>query len=634
MSRIRVVAVAVVLALVGLVAVGAVVVADRAPRERVASLDVVAVVADSGDVAVTETFTWDFDTATRRQVLRQIPTAPAAGRSGVVNITNVGAASRTADTTVTFEPAADAVVVVIGDPVSQLTGTHDYRLGYTLGAVAAGRAGDAVVELDVIGTESGVAINDATAAVSVPGALVGGGDAVVCSVGEPGSTRRCATTVTANGAATVVAVGPVDLDPGQGVSLRVRYDAPVDPDPPAQQRQAPTLAAKPPDRSGLAAVAGKAPRAPGGLLVALVAGPLALVAAAGGAWVATRRFGRDLRWAGAPADAVYGGDGRTVTVSERDAQALVTVAFVPPAGVRPGEGGALWRLRPGADDKVATVVDLALRGWLTIDDTDRRRPVLVWRGTPDPAELEGYERALLSALFPAALDPAGAGVGAAGDAIVCPLGTYSPSFAAAWSALGADLDARLQERSWLRPGEVARTMAAVGVGVAAVAAGVGWCVLAVSQRWAGATALGYAVVVPGLVMAGAGLGTLAASAGMRSRTAAGFSVWARVAGLRRFMAESEGTHARHAADGGVLRQYTAWAVALDEVNRWEKACAAAGVDPTAGWMSGGSGLNGGVVALHVASMRTATSPSSSGGSSGGSSGSVGGGAGGGGFGSR
>lgn len=628
MGRTRVVAIAVGLAVAGLVAVGSVVVADRAPRERVAALNVAAVVADNGDVAFTETFTWDFDTATRRQVLRWIPTTPAAGRPGMVNITDVGAASRTADATVTFEPQPGAELIVIGDPDSTLTGTHDYRVAYTLGAVAGGQAGDATVELDVIGAESAVPINGATASVSVPGPLVGGGDAVVCSVGEPGSTSRCATTTTANGDATVVAVGPVDLGAGEGVSLRIRYAAGRDPDPPDVSPEAPTLAAKPPDRSGLAQVAGPAPPTPGGLLAALVAGPLALVAAAGGAWLATRRFGRDLRWAGGPADAVYAGGGDTVTVSERDAQALVTVAFTPPAGVRPGEGGALWRLRPGDDDKVATVVDLALRGWLTIDDTDRRRPVLVWRGTGDAGELEDYERDVLAGLFPAVFDvtdqPASA------EDAVCRLGKYSPSFAAAWTGLGTDLDARLAGRHWLRPGSAVRTAVAAAVGVVAVVAGIGWCVAVASGRWSAGSVLGYAVVVPGLALAGGGLGALAGSAGMRSRTAAGFAVWAQVEGLRRFMAGSEGSHARDAADRGVLRQYTAWAVALDEVNRWERACAAAGVDPTAGWLVGGAGLHGGVGALRAASTRAATSPRSSGGSSG----SVGGGAGGGGFGSR
>jgi hypothetical protein len=468
----------------------------------------------------------------------------------------------------------------------------------------------------------------------VPGALIGGDAAVVCSVGEAGSTRRCDTTVTERGQTTVVSVGPVDLAARQGLSVQVRFDAPADPAPPDTVRVAPTRAASPPDATGLSDVAGQPPAQPGALVVALVLGPLGLLGGAGGGWLITRRFGRDLRWAGGPADAVIGGGGGhdMVSVGEAEAHAMVTVAFTPPSGVRPGEGGALWRLRAGDDDKVATVVDLAVRGWLTIDDSDIRRPRLVWRGrsadTGTGTELEQFERDLLAGLFSGvALDrPAPS----AGNPPVCELGEYSPSFARVWDQLGSALDERLRQRAWLRPGAGQRTLAAAAVGIVGLAMGIGWCALAVMGRWAGATALGWTVVVPGMVIAGAGLGVVAASAGMRARTPAGFSVWAQTEGLRRFMAGSEGSHARDAAERGVLRQYTAWAVALDEVNRWDQACRAAGVDPTAGWMSGQVGLAAGLSALRTGSARAATSPKSSGSSSG----SVGGGAGGGGFSSR
>jgi len=648
---------AVVLVIAGLVFAVALVVIDRTPRERVAALTVDATVDTTGDVAITETFTWDFDTATRSQILRTIPTLPSAGRSGVVPVRDVAAASATASAEVTFEPQADLEVVVIGDPSQSLNGAHDYRLSYTLGSVAGGRAGDATVELNLIGTLSQVPIDDASVVLTVPGAVFGD---VVCSIGSVGSTTRCSPTVSAGSGSTTITLGPVDLDAEQGISMLVAYDAPADPAAPVQpfsDDARTTVADTPPSLEGLATESTPPPPAGGGVALLLAALPLMLVGGAGGAWLRVRRHGRDQRWAGSAVDAVYAGGGPITTVGEAEAHDLVTVAFVPPRDVRPGEGGALWRLRSGVDDRVATIVDLAIRGWLTIDETDGSTPELVWRGDGDPSGLAPFERTLLNGLFPT-MDPDAvvSGPPAHPDAVgqgppdtgvhlgdlppppmdASPrvtLGEFSRSFASAWNRLGNDLDDVLTTRQWLRGGAGMRTLVAVAVGVVLLGIGMLWAVGMAGGRVAGQTSLGWAVVLPGGLLAGLGIGTLLAAGGMRARTPVGFSVWAQVEGLRLFMDGSEGEHARQAVDRGMLRQYVAWAVALNEVDRWESACEKAGLDPTQGWMVGGVGLGVGLGRLRAGSSAAATQPKSSG-AGGGFSGSVGGGAGGGGFGSR
>lgn len=627
MKRAPVVIAALAVIVVGVVLAGVLLAIDRAPRERVATLDVDAIVNATGDVAITETFTWDFDTASRSQVLRTIPTSPSAGRSGVVPVRDVAVASATASAEVSFESASALEVVVIGDPGQSLTGAHDYRLTYTLGAVADGRAGDATVELNLIGTLSEVPIDDATVTLTVPGALA---NDVVCSIGAVGSTTRCAPTVTAGQTSTTITLGPLDLEPEQGVSMLVAYDAPADPAPPVQpfsDEARTTVADVSPSLEGLATEPTPPPPAGGGVVLLLVGLPLLLVGGTGGAWLWVRRFGRDHRWAGGAVDAVYAGGGPSTSVGEAEAHDLVTVAFVAPRDVRPGEGGALWRLRSGPDDQVATVVDLAIRGWITIDESDRSAPELVWCGAGDASELAPFERTLLQGLF------AGVDLDSAAQPPPVTLGKYSSTFASAWTRLSGDLDDVLTNRQWMRGGAGLRTLAAVTAGVAMLAVGLLWCVGMAGGRIPGQTALGWAVVLPGGLLAGLGVGTLVAAGGMRARTAAGFSVWAQVEGLRLFMDGSEGEHARQAAEQGTLRQYVAWAVALDEVDRWESACTQAGVDPTQGWMVGGVGLGVGLGRLRAGSSAAATQPKSSG-AGGGFSGSVGGGAGGGGFGSR
>jgi uncharacterized membrane protein len=116
------------------------------------------------------------------------------------------------------------------------------------------------------------------------------------------------------------------------------------------------------------------------------------------------------------------------------------------------------------------------------------------------------------------------------------------------------------------------------------------------------------------------------------RTPAGSAAWLRVESFRRFLAESEAFHASEAAKRGVLREYTAWAVAVGEIDRWQRAISAAAIPPQV------SGVSYAYAApfLIASTASTATAPTSSGGGGFGGGfggGSVGGGAGGGGGGS-
>ena len=117
------------------------------------------------------------------------------------------------------------------------------------------------------------------------------------------------------------------------------------------------------------------------------------------------------------------------------------------------------------------------------------------------------------------------------------------------------------------------------------------------------------------------------------RTPQGSGLWLRVESFRRFLSESEAYHAEEAAKRGVLREYTAWAVAVGEIGRWSRAVAASSVIPET------AGIHYAYMAPYLLTSTTsaATAPSSSGsggGFSGGfGGGSIGGGAGGGGGGS-
>ena len=137
-----------------------------------------------------------------------------------------------------------------------------------------------------------------------------------------------------------------------------------------------------------------------------------------------------------------------------------------------------------------------------------------------------------------------------------------------------------------------------------------------------------ALVALGALLAGSGVAAAVRAWELRVRTPAGSGLWLRTESFRRFLAGSEAHHAEEAAKRGHLREYTAWAVAVGELDRWQRAVAAssaAAADPVAARVP--------LLApgLLVGSSGSSTPPSSGG--SGGGGGGVGGGAGGGGGGS-
>jgi uncharacterized membrane protein len=214
---------------------------------------------------------------------------------------------------------------------------------------------------------------------------------------------------------------------------------------------------------------------------------------------------------------------------------------------------------------------------------------------------------------------------------VVELGSYDRDFAAGWGDLGRRLgDWRRTSGLWDAAADSRRVVARVLGILTALAGGV---LAAAGGAFAGRLGAGWlALAAVGGVVAGAGLATALGAWELHVRTAAGSAVWLRVESFRRFLAESEAYHAEEAAKRGVLREYTAWAVAVGEIDRWSRAVTASTIAPEV------AGVSYAYMAplLLSSTTSTATAPASSGGGGlggGFGGGSVGGGAGGGGGGS-
>src|SRR5262249_12372891 len=75
----------------------------------------------------------------------------------------------------------------------------------------------------------------------------------------------------------------------------------------------------------------------------------------------------------------------------------------------------------------------------------------------------------------------------------------------------------------------------------------------------------------GAALAGGGFGMALRAWELKVRTPKGSGMFLRVESFRRFLHESEASHAEDAANRGLLREYTAWAMAVGEIDHWKKA---------------------------------------------------------------
>jgi hypothetical protein len=493
--------------------------------------------------------------------------------------TEVTAQSDTAPDDVDVDDMGVEARVRIGDPDVKVTGQHRYVLQYTYPntTVSTGR-----IALDVIGTDE--TLRTDRFEIVVAGYELGN---LQCNVGHTSDVGGC--ELVDDGSVYRAVIEP--LDPGEGITI----GATIVGTRPVASVVPPALPEKNPDR-----------RAP------LAAATSALgVLTGGGIYAWARRRGRNEVFSGGAADAAYGTDSGVRLVADQRLGDLATIEFVPPAAVDPWLGNVLLEEKFTNDTVSAWFSGAAAREYLTITKDDggdvELSPGLRLADAP-PAD-----RQLIDEMFAATSSIA--------------LGKYSKSFAATWSKI-QQRQRQLTNASgyWKRPiGTISGGVAGAGtIGILVLVIG-GLITFRAPARALEfldhpAAAIGLAVVIPAI------LALLAYEKLLPARTAEGSALTLRTESFRRFLAASEGPHVEWAWKHGLLREYSAWAVALGEASTWEKAMERSSVPPAE--------LATGPMIVYTSAGsfgRTHTAPSSSGGSSGGgfSGGSVGGGGGGG-----
>lgn len=515
--------------------------------ERIDRYDVRIEIRRDDSLRITETIAYDFGARERHGIFRDVPTTlrydDTDDRIYPLSVEAVSASPPGTPAGFATEGIEGGLTRIrIGDPDRTITGSHTYTIVYTVDAALNGFPEHDELYWNAVGHEWDVPIERVRVQVIAPGRLTD----VACFAGVMGSTLPCSSArITTTGAL----VRQSALDPLEGITVVAALPKGVVQDP------VPRLS----ERWSFASAFRLTPvtaAASAGLLVAVLAGLGTLM------W----KRGRDRRFVGSDVDQVMGnptGKDQSVPLFEADASA--PVEFAPPDGLRPGQIGTLVDEQANTLDVTATIVDLAVRGYVRI----REIPKDGWFGRPDwtlmrlehPVDdLLAYERQLLDALF------------RDGDevAVSALRSTFAKRLASVERALYTDA----VTRGWFlaRPDKVRETWAVRGA-LLLVAGAVLTFVLA---RW---THLG----LLGLPVAAGGLALILGAKRMPSRTAKGTATLRRVRGFRTVIEKAETNISRWAEQENVFTRYLPYAIVFGCTERWARAFASIGQQPDTSW---------------------------------------------------
>jgi len=594
----------------GIVGVAVVALVTAAPAsaaqslgERITGYRVEIEIQASGTLRVTETIDYDFGAQERHGIFRNIPVRfhhdDTFDRIYPIDDIDVSG-DRGTPTDKDVSDSGGTKTIKIGDPDKTISGRHRYVISYDVrGAINRFDTHDELY-WNAIGAEWGVPISPATVTVTSPGAL----GKVACFAGPDGSALPCDGARQGGRTATFE---QRSLPPYAGITVVVALlpGAVADPGPILDERFA--------FHRAFART-----RTSVGLFVAL----LALLA--GGVARLVWRTGRDRRFVGEipgllPPEGVRGVE----EIRPLFVDAAGPVQFTPADGMRPALMGVLVDERADPLDVTATIVDLAVRRHLRIDELPRKWffSRQDWRltqlATPPDDSLCTWEQTLLDALFK--------------GREVIDVSDLKNTFHTHLKKIQGQLYADVMAHKWFtrQPEKERGRWFAIGV----VATVVGVSVTAALATFTHLAIAGLPLVLAGLLL-------LALHRRMPRRTGKGSAALAQALGFQRYLHTAESLQLQFEEGAGIFARYLPYAVVLGETKRWAKAFAGLGAQPgdQMYWYGGPDGFDAthfsdSISAFSTSTAGTVASTPSSSGSSGFSGGSSGGGGGGGGGGS-
>ncbi len=571
--------------------------ASAATGEHISSYQINANVQPSGKIAVKETIRYDFGGQSKHGIFRDIPDKARHDRhhDRSYPITVAPSTANQQPVPQKVQQKGASKVIQIGDPNRLVSGIVTYRISYTIDRALNKVDGSPQLFWNAVGTGWDVPIDNVSVTVNSPGHI----GQVRCYQGDTGSRNACSVPPAVTG--DTATYHQSSLQPHQAMTAVAALPAGVTAQPPLLVQRTDLAYRLVSDNWVWVASA-----------VVFLVGVGAV-----GSVVYTR--GRDRRFAGQ----IPGLRPASGQSSDEEFRPILSspegpVEFVPPKGVRPGSIGVLLDQTTDVRDVTATIVDLAVRGYLRIEERQRGEWELHRLRDAD-ASMTEYELTLFGGLFEGR------------DQVS--VGELRNTFSRTTSVVQSEIydDAVRQEWYDQRPDLVRMLWRGRSLGVVLFGALVG--VIAGFTVNAGLLGVGVAL---------AGLTLYFASRYMPARTAVGSAAYAQALGFRRYIRVAEAEQLKVEEREGVFSRYLPYAIAFNEADRWVKTFAAVNaVNPASmgGWYVG----YGPFTALYFASALNSftvstgstlvSTPSASGGSGFGGGGFAGGGFGGGGGGS-
>jgi uncharacterized membrane protein len=540
-------------------------------------------VEQSGKVRVVETITVDFKELEKHGIFRDIPIEyESNGEKTYTELTVDSIQQNGAPMQYEESRSGGYVHLKIGDPDKTISGEQIYSIQYTVkGVLRSFREYDELY-WNITGNQWPVPINRAEAVVTLPreGILQ-----TTCFEGYAGSTGICQKTTPDGKTAQFKTYGA--LGEAQGLTIVVGY----------QKGMVPILAVERPKT----------------FLEKFLEWPslatlfIVLFAGFGTVLYKWSKEGRD-HWFG---QNIFGKKDDQGKIKPIGSHETVTVEFLSPEKLRPAELGVLMDERADTHDVVATIIDLATRGYLTITEIPKKWvfgkvDYKITKKTKDEAGLLGYEKKLLHNLFKT------------GDEVT--VSSLKQTFYEELKEVKEELYKEVVAKKLFPkdPEKVRSNYIAFAI-VLIVFGGViiGWTI---ESEFIFGTDLALGLVVIGIML-------LIMANHMPRRTAYGREMYRRARGYHLFINTAEKHRQKFFEQKNMFNEVLPYAIAFGLTAKFAKQMQEIGIKPsTTGWYSGvhpiHTGSFGSTMNDFSRSMSTAiaSAPSSSGGFSGGSSG--------------
>jgi uncharacterized membrane protein len=413
-------------------------------------------------------------------------------------------------------------VFKIGDAKHTATGRHTYVITYKLRGALNHFADHDELYWEAVGNRWEMPIDHAQVTVTAPGGVT----RATCFAGPFGATTEC-NVAAVQSPEQASFIQEQTIYPGTGLTIAVSLDKGVI----DAAGTAPILD----ERWSLNRAFARTPATIGGSLLALVALGFVVISKL---W----QTGRDRRMSS-------GGDDERIPMFDHHGG---PVQYRPPDDIRPAQVGVLIDESADPLDVTATMIDLGVRGYLTIEETEKaglfhKADWKLTKTKDDGGELLTYERRLFNALFDGRDEVS--------------LSDLKNKFASDLHNVQNSLYADAVSRKWFakRPDRVRSTYLALGIVATLAAIGV----LVVLAIFTHAALIGVPLVVVALVV-------LATHHMMPARTGKGSEVLDQVMGFRKYMATAEADRMKFAEEENIFAKYLPYAIVFHETGHWAK----------------------------------------------------------------